>query len=459
MDSEIIPVKWFLNILAGMLVILTGTTSSYAADMVTRAKCADASFGPDQAIQHCTVIIDDPSEQNQDQFVAHLNRARAYFAKRQWDHSLSDYDAAARLFPDIAATYNERGTARDRKGDVAQAISDFSTAIRLEPDNARAYGNRGLAHFRNAALDLALADFNEAIRLDPTYSVAYNGRGVIRATSGVYREAIADFSEAIKLNAFYANAYYNRGKAYAANGEFGLAVADIKMAVQIEQDPKFYNELAWTYFRSGQAATGLPFVDSALRLNPRYAAALDTRALIYESLGDNEKAIADLKAALVLDPGLVGTTASLRRLMQNTPGSVTITDVVRLVQTQGWSVNLGDMCDKMSLPEKGANCIFQQISVEETVGRGDPRGFNVRTPSDAAPKHILIFHLKPLAGEFFLVSPEGNLLKAFVRFKGSDYSLVPNEEVREEFNADIEYWKKNFTRLKLGLEAEKTKSK
>lgn len=444
-------------IMAGVLV-LAGMTHSFGADFVTRAKCADTSFGPDQAIQHCTVIIDNPAEQSPDHFAARLNRARAYFAKRLWDHSIADYDAAVRLFPDVAGTYNQRGTAHDRKGDGARAVSDFSTAIRIDPDNARAYGNRGLVHFKNTALDLALADFNEAIRLDPTYSVAYNGRGVIRAMSGDYREAIADFSEAIMLNAFYANAYHNRGKAYAGKGDFGLAISDIKMAMQIEEDPKFYNELAWTYFRSGQAALGLPFANHALGLNPRYAAALDTRASIYESMGENEKAITDLKAALALDPGLLSTTASLRRLMQNNAGSVTFTDVVRLVQTQGWSANLGDMCDKMSLAEKVADCIFHQISVEETDGRGDPRGFNVRMSSNA-PKHILIFHLKPLAGEFFLVSPEGNLLKAFVRFKGSDYSLVPNEEVREEFNADIEYWKKNFTRLKLGLEAEKSKSK
>ena len=420
---------------------------------------ADAMRDMSYADPSCTSVIAGATEQAADKFVAYRGRARAYFTKQDWDRSIIDLDLAIQLFPSIAEAYIERGAAYDRKGDIARTISDFSTAINIAPRNPLAFGNRGSAHFRKAAYDLALADFDEAIRLDPRYSVAHNRRGVSHAMNGEYRKAIADFSEAIRQNGFYANAYYNRGKAYTGIGDFVSAISDLKMAVQIESNPNFYNELAWTYFRSGEALAGLPLADQALRLNPGYAAAYDTRAAIYEELGENLKAIADLKMALALDPALTSSASLLRRLTQNSTVAATFADVVQLVQKQGWRANLGDLCEKFDLPNSGKECVFHQISVEETKGQGDPRGLNVPTTSNGDPQYILIFHLKPLAGEFFVVSTDGLLIKAFVRFKGSDYNQVANEDVSAEFNEDITYWTKNFARLKQGLEAERSKPK
>ena len=113
----------------------------------------------------------------------------------------------------------------------------------------------------------------------------------------------------------------------------------------------------------------------------------------------------------------------------------------------------------MELPQSGDDCFFQQLSVQETEGRSDPRGLNVPTASNAVPPYALIFHFSPLVGEFFVVSPDGVLMKAFVRFKGADYSRVSNEDVSEEFNKDLAYWTKNFFRLKKGLEAERSGQK
>ena len=71
----------------------------------------------------------------------------------------------------------------------------------------------------------------------------------------------------------------------------------------------------------------------------------------------------------------------------------------------------------------------------------------------------MIFHLRPLAGEFFIVSPDGILMRAYLRFKGTDYSRVPNEEVQQEFDKNLAYWTTNLSRLKKGLEAERPDQK
>jgi hypothetical protein len=143
-------------------------------------------------------------------------------------------------------------------------------------------------------------------------------------------------------------------------------------------------------------------------------------------------------------------------LRQNSSERVTLSDVVQFVQQQGWRANLGDMCTKFELPRSGDGCIFRQLSLQdEREARSDPRGFNVPAVSNAEPQYVLIFHLRPLVGEFFIVSADGILLRAYLRFKGTDYSHVPNEEVQQELNKNLVYWTTNFCRFKKDLEAER----
>ena len=138
-------------------------------------------------------------------------------------------------------------------------------------------------------------------------------------------------------------------------------------------------------------------------------------------------------------------------------------EVVQYVQQQGWRADLGDMCTKFELPRSGDDCIFRQLSLQDQrEARSDPRGFNVpAVPAiwNTGPHYVVIFHLRPLVGEFFIVSPDGILMRVYLRFKGTDYSRVPNEEVQQEFDKNLAYWTTNLSRLKKGLEAERPDQK
>lgn len=138
--------------------------------------------------------------------------------------------------------------------------------------------------------------------------------------------------------------------------------------------------------------------------------------------------------------------------MQST-GAAELSEIVELVKAKGWSANLGRLCQELSLEPLGADCMFKQISVEEVQGRGDPRGFNVRAAADEV-SYVLIFHLGPLVGEFFVVSSQGELLRAFIRTKGRDYEQVPNDVVHGEFLSNVAYWKSNLTRIRDGLDSQ-----
>lgn len=133
--------------------------------------------------------------------------------------------------------------------------------------------------------------------------------------------------------------------------------------------------------------------------------------------------------------------------------SAELSEIVQLVETRGWSADLGRICQEFALEPLGSDCIFKQISVQEEQGRGDPRGINVPARTSEV-SCVLIFHLGPLVGEFFIVSPQGELLKTFIRTKGRGYEQISNDDVRDEFLADLAYWTDNFTRIRAGLDSQ-----
>jgi len=96
---------------------------------------------------------------------AWYNRAAAYFARREFDLALEDYN---------------------------QVIS-------LDSGNAEAYNNRGIVYAAQGEYELALADFSSALSNDSDYINAIINRGVISAIMGDYDAAEADFRQVIEI--------------------------------------------------------------------------------------------------------------------------------------------------------------------------------------------------------------------------------------------------------------------
>jgi tetratricopeptide (TPR) repeat protein len=65
----------------------------------------------------------------------------------------------------FAPYYNNRGLAREAKGDHDGAIADYSRAIELDPKQPRVYINRGFAKQAKGDVDGAIADYNRASEL------------------------------------------------------------------------------------------------------------------------------------------------------------------------------------------------------------------------------------------------------------------------------------------------------
>ena len=67
---------------------------------------------------------------------------------------------------------------------------------------------------------------------------------------------------------------------------------------------------------------------------------------------------------------------------------------------------------------------FKQFSVDELFGSGAQHGFNVPATSMSEISYVLLYHLRPLVGEYFIVSPKAQLVSVFVRAKGTEYDRI-----------------------------------
>jgi tetratricopeptide (TPR) repeat protein len=162
-----------------------------------------------------------------DYAAAYNNRGYARQNKGDMDGALADYDEAIRLGLDHPLPYNNRGNVRSDQGEIEGAIADYDEAIRRWPDDADAYYNRGIARRDKGDLEGAVADYGEAIRLKPDNNTYYN-RGIARRDKGDLEGAVADYSEAIRLKPDDANDYYNRAQLQKDQSEHRAAIADFQ---------------------------------------------------------------------------------------------------------------------------------------------------------------------------------------------------------------------------------------
>lgn len=99
----------------------------------------------------------------------------------------------------LAPPYNNRGLAKQDKGDLEGAIADYNRALELNPRYAPAYNNRASAKHDTGDLDGAIADLNRALELDPRDAAAYSNRAAAKGKKGDLDGAIADLNLALNL--------------------------------------------------------------------------------------------------------------------------------------------------------------------------------------------------------------------------------------------------------------------
>lgn len=167
-------------------------------------------------------------------------------------------------------------------GEQDSAMARVERALRLDPALAPAYKLRGDLHQRRKSYQAALEDYNKAEDIDASDARLYVSRSALRLTEGNYKGAARDCDKALELDPTEADAYNNR---------------------------------AWALYLMDASDAALKDAIKAVRLKPTHAEAMYLCGLIKGERYNEEEGLADLEAALTLDPDLPGGSMSLAVLL------------------------------------------------------------------------------------------------------------------------------------------------
>lgn len=112
---------------------------------------------------------------------------------------------------------------------------------------------------------------------------------------------------------------YRIGEAYVSLGRTDAAVPYLEAAVaRAPQHLRFISRLSGAYATNGQIAEALIKLNELLALDPTFSTAYNDRGFLLAMQGDMNRAEADFKRAIALDPDLEQSLANLTSLYYNT---------------------------------------------------------------------------------------------------------------------------------------------
>jgi len=206
--------------------------------------------------------------------------------------------------PKDAQAYQDRGRIWIEKEDWEHALSDLEAAIRLAPSHARSHHLCALVHLQNQELDKAIAGFSEAIRLDPGFAVAYRDRGLALDAKrfldkSFFDKALADLSEAIRLDPENTGLVMSRAGVCAKRGKYDQAMADYAWLLQRRPtDPAVYMARGEALFLDMQTEAAIADFTKALEVDPTATGALVLRAKAWNRHFQYARAIDDYTEAI-----------------------------------------------------------------------------------------------------------------------------------------------------------------
>lgn len=144
--------------------------------------------------------------------------------------------------------------------------------------------------------------WNAVIRQTP-HHICYTNRGMTFFQAGEYENARSDFRIVTKIKPDYGRGWVHLAATELALGSPAQARSILEEALKKWPDePMIHDYLGLVAAGASRTAEAIAHYSEAIRLDPAYVSGMNNRAAVYRQTGEYEKALADLDAALRLDP-------------------------------------------------------------------------------------------------------------------------------------------------------------
>lgn len=187
-----------------------------------------------------------------------------YALQKKFEEAIAQFDKAIAHDPKAWKTYEYRSMAWAALGNHEKSLTDVNKVIELQPTNWRHYILRAQTYEQLKQLDRAMADYDKGIKMFPEHYRTRFQRAALAYKLRKYQTCIEDYTAILGANALDDDALKLRGDCYMRTGNLKKALIDYNEAIDLSPE-------SMTYYRA--------------------------RALVYEKLGENGKAIADRQKA------------------------------------------------------------------------------------------------------------------------------------------------------------------
>ena len=230
---------------------------------------------------------------------AYRELAGAYQALGRTADAEATFKTAIGVRPTYWANFNALGILYFRLSRYAEAEAQFKRVIALTPDNARAYGNLGGVYTSTKRYGEAAAMLERSLEIKPNAQAASN-LGTVYFSLARYADAARKMEQALAFNDGDSQSWSNLASAYHwAPGERAKARPAFQRALALAEKESQVNPrsadliLRMADCRSmiGEAARARDQAAQALKLAPQDVTIQYRAGLVYEQVGDRDRAL------------------------------------------------------------------------------------------------------------------------------------------------------------------------
>jgi len=187
-------------------------------------------------------------------------------------------------------------------GQPNEAVRLVKQAVDAEPENDSLHHSLSLAYMAVEKYDLAIQSMRTAIRLNDNKDAYFFELGALLERREKYSDAIDNMLRAIELNPMHSNAHNFIGYMYAQEGEYlDKALGHLKKALSIQpRNGYFLDSLGWIYFKKGESEKALTEIKKAMVYVAPDPVLYDHLGDVHYSLKNYEEASGAWKTSLSL---------------------------------------------------------------------------------------------------------------------------------------------------------------
>jgi tetratricopeptide (TPR) repeat protein len=253
--------------------------------------------------------------------------------------------------------YIQQAEAYLKQGDSDRAIAACQQVLRANPNTASAYKVIGNALQTQGKNQEAMRYYAKALDIEPKFAKVYANLGSLYAQEKLWQQAIAAYQKAIEIEPNFVGFYRNLGKIAQASGNSALANKCRLQALKLEPGqakPEELLNLGNSLLQQGQTQEAIACYQSAIEIDPRFAAAYQNMGEAYAKAGNLSEALNCYRRAnqLHLEPN------SVKQATTSAPGISTINPAI---------FSFGDTLESATASQNTQETVVTYLSQAQTA--------------------------------------------------------------------------------------------